>query len=196
MSDQNKKQIYIRDFNIFYDVLKSTLKIVDSAKFIINDTGLAIYGARGKIARCEITSDSIYSTEKIEFSILDLNMLVKLAATIKDIHQDDFNDFKFIVDLPFLRFESKKIKTKISTVNEDIISKWISKKVETHLTPIFEFKTTTELIKRINNHSYIFNDSNGLRIYLETKEDMENNVVYATIGNKENNLNKRKLCYT
>jgi hypothetical protein len=184
-----KKQVLVKDFGLFYEVLRSAIKIVDSAKFIVTDTGLAIYGARGKIARCELTSDAIYSTEKIEFSVLDLSLLVKIAGTVKDIHKDNYSDFKFIVDLPFIRFESKKFKTKLTTINEDAISKWVSKKVETKLEPVLEFKTNGDMIKSINSHSYIFSDPNSLRVYLETKADMENNTIYATLGNNENSLN-------
>ena len=184
-----KKQVLVKDFGLFYEVLRSAIKIVDSAKFIVTDTGLAIYGARGKIARCELTSNAIYSTEKIEFSVLDLSLLVKIAGTVKDIHKDDYSDFKFIVDLPFIRFESKKFKTKLTTINEDAISKWVSKKVESKLEPVLEFKTNGDMIKSINSHSYIFSDPNSLRVYLETKADMENNTIYATLGNNENSLN-------
>lgn len=189
MSEKNKKQILIKDFKLFCDVVKSTTKIIDSAKFIVNENGLAIYGARGKIARCEILSNSIYSTENIEFSILDLNMFVKILNSVIDIHNDDYTDFKFIVDLPFIRFTSKKFKTKFSTCNEDVISKWVSTKVQTQLIPIFEFKTNSGMIKRINSHQFIFNDTSNLRVYIEAKEDMEKNSIFATLGNNETNLN-------
>lgn len=88
-----------------------------------------------------------------------------------------------------MRFQSKKFKTKLTTCNEDVIGKWLSKKVETEMKPVFEFTTTSDLIKRVNNHSYVFQDADKLRIYLETKDDMENNSLYATIGNKESELN-------
>ena len=57
------------------------------------------------------------------------------------------------------------------------------------MNPVFEFTTTSDLIKRINSHSYIFDDAEALRIYLETKRDMENNSLFASIGNRSNNLN-------
>lgn len=57
------------------------------------------------------------------------------------------------------------------------------------MNPIFEFTTTSNLIKRINSHSYIFDDAEALRIYLETKKEMENNSLFASIGNRSNNLN-------
>lgn len=188
MSEQTK-QILVNDFSLFADVMKSATKIVDSAKFIINENGLSIYGARGKIARCELVTNSIYSQTPVEFSILDLNMFVKILGTIKEIHEDDYSDFKFVIDGSFIKFSSKKFKTKLTTCNEDVISKWVSKKIEAQLVPVFEFKTTGDLIRRINSHQFIFSDPNNLRVYLETKQDMENNAVFATVGNKENNLN-------
>lgn len=55
--------------------------------------------------------------------------------------------------------------------------------------PVFEFTTTSDLIKRVNSHSYIFDDAENLRVYLEVKDDMENNSIFASIGNRSNNLN-------
>ena len=187
MSD--KKAILTKDFGLFTEVVKSTAKVVDSAKFIVDSTGLSIYGARERMARCEITTNAIYSQEKLEFSILDLGMLLKILGTIKEVHQNDFTDFKFILDKPFVRFESKKFKTKLTSCNEDVISKWVSKKVETQMKPVFQFKTTPELMKRVNSHSFLFSDPTALKIYLETKDDMEKNSLFATLGNKDTNLN-------
>jgi hypothetical protein len=187
--NSKKQQIFINDFDLFCGIMRSAVKIVSSAKFIINQNGLSIYGARSTIARCELTTNSIYSNELIEFSILDLNMFVKILNSIESIHEHDYSDFTITVNLPFIKFDSKKFKTKLTTCNEEVISKWISKKVETKLTPEFEFTTSSDFIKRIINHSFIFNDQSALRIYLETKDDMEKNTLFATIGNKDNNLN-------
>jgi len=65
----------------------------------------------------------------------------------------------------------------------------LSKKVEAEMKPVFEFTSTSDLIKRINSHSYVYQDNDKLRIYLETKDDMENNTLFATVGNKESELN-------
>lgn len=186
-----KKQnnIILNDFNLFYDVMKATSKILESAKFIVNENGLSIYGARAKIARCELTTNAIYSNSELEFSILDMNMLVKILGSIKEIHENDYSELKFYLDLPFIRFESKKFKTKLNTCNEDIIERWISKKIETPLQPVFEFTTTSDLIRHVTSHSYIFPDQNTLRFYLETNDKMENNILYAVLGNKSTNLN-------
>lgn len=189
MSEKNKKQFIVNDFGLFCEVVRSATKIVDAAKFTVKPSGVEIYGAHGKIARCELTSNAISSTEEISFSVLDLAMLLKVLTTVKEVHEDDFTDFKFILDGSFIKFESKKFKTKLNTCSEDVISKWVSKKVETQMKLVFEFKTTCDLIKRINSHQFIFTDPTALRVYLETKADMENNVVYATLGNNENNLN-------
>lgn len=184
-----KIKLNIKDFNLFCEVIKSAAKIVDSVKITIGPNGLEIYGARNTIARCEILSNTVCYDKNISFCILDLKMFVRILGTVAQIHNDDYSNFNFIIDLPFIRFESKKFKTKFITCSEDVITKWISKKIETPLEPIFEFTTTSDFIKRINNHSYIFNDASSLRVYLETKDDMEKNSLFATIGNKEMNLN-------
>lgn len=135
-------------------------------------------------------SNAITSDEEISIVIQRLDMFCKVLMSVKDIHQDDYSDFKFIVDLPKVLFESKKFKTKFQTQNEELdsIKKWFSTKVSTQLAPTFEFTTTSDLIKRINSHSFIFDKLDDVRIYLETKDDMEKNSVFATIGNKETDL--------
>ena len=182
MSD--KKIILARDFGLFVDVVKSTAKVVESAKFLVDSNGLAIYGARERMARCEITSNAIYCNEKVDFSISDLNMFLKILGTIKEVHENDFTDFKFILDKPFIRFESKKFKTKLSLQNEDVISKWVSKKIETPMTPVFQFKTTPELMKRVNSHSFMFSNPKDVRVYIEKQDAMEKNAIFATLGNR------------
>lgn len=184
-----KKQIQIRDFDLFVEVVKAAVKIVDSAKFIIGENGLEIYGARARIARAEMVSNAVYSPETVTFAVENLQTFLKVLTTVKDIHAGDYANFKFTVDLPHVRFESKKFKTKYGTQNEGIISKWVSEKVTTTLTPTFEFTTTTDIIRQVNSHSYIFTDPTTMRVYLETKADMENNALYATIGNRESDLN-------
>lgn len=184
-----RKQIVVNDFNLFIEVLKSAVKIVDSAKLIVGPTGLEIYGARDKIARCELVSNCISCEESISFCLENLSMFNKIVSTVKDVHDGDYSELKFSYDVPFIRFESKKFKTKYGTCNEDTIGRWVSKKVETTLTPVFEFTTTSDLIRRVNSHSFMFSDSKAVRVYVETKEDMENNAVFATLGNKETELN-------
>lgn len=183
--------INVIDFNLFVDVIKSATKIVESAKITVTPDGLEIYGCRGKLTRCELISNAITSNELVEFTIQKLDVFYKILSSIKEIHQDDYLDFKFIVDLPKIRFESKKFKTKFQTQLESIdeVNKWISTKIKTDLVPEFEFTTTSDLIRRVNNHSYIFDKIDDIRIYLETKDDMEKNSLFATLGNKTTELN-------
>ena len=186
----NRKEIHVNDFNLFADMIKSATKIVESAKITITETGAEIYGCRGKLTRCELVSNAVYSDEKIELTIENLGTFYKVLCTICEIHKDDFLDFKFSVDMPKVIFESKKFKTKFQTQTEtiDSVAKWLSTKVVTQLVPEFEFTTTSDLIRRISSHSYIFDKIDDLRIYLETKDDMEKNALFATLGNKATNL--------
>ena len=185
----SKNQVSICDFNLFFEAIRSTSKILESAKMTIDQTGMTIYGAKDRIARCEIQTNSVMANEPLTFSILSMATFVKVLSTIKDIHDGDFTDFKMTVDPSQVKFASKKFKTKLQCCNEDIIQQWISKKVEAEMHPVFEFTTTSDLLKRISSHSYIFDDAEALRVYLETKSDMENNSLFATIGNHANSLN-------
>lgn len=182
-------QISINDINLLHEVIKSTAKVVDSAKITVNENGLVVYGVRDRIARCEVASNAIYSPTEVSFSLLNLQTLVKVLQTIKDVHDNDYTGLKFVAELSSLKFSSKKFKTKLQCCSEDVITRWISKKIETEMKPIFEFTTTSDLIKRVNSHSYIFDDAENLRVYLEVKDDMENNSIFASIGNRSNNLN-------
>lgn len=184
-----KTDIKVRDFDLFCDMMKSTAKLVESAKLHIDQNGLSIYGAHGYVARCEITTDAVWSSSPIEFSLLELSTFTRILQSVQDVHEGDYSTFKFIVDLPFVRFESKKFKTKLSTCNEEVIAKSISKKLEAKYKTICEFTTTSDLIKRVLSHQFIFSSTDSLRVYLETKDDMEKNTVYATLGNKQTNLN-------
>ena len=184
-----KQIIKINDFELFLKAIKSLNKLTPSAKFTINNEGLTIYG-KNAFARGELTTNSI-STEKqqIEFCILDLSLFIKILNTVYDIHRDDFSEISMWFDFPFIKIESAKFKTKLSTCKEEIIANSISQKIKTQLTPVFEMFTSSKQIKYINSHSFITSDPDSSRIYLSTDKTMENNVVYARIGNDSNELN-------
>lgn len=184
-----KKQIQVVDFDLFCEVVKSAGKLVESAKISIGPSGLEIFGARPGTARCELKSNAVASQDPLSFSVQSIASFMKVAATVKEIHEGDYSGMKFYYDEPFIRFESKKFKTKYASCNEDIISGWVSKAVTTEMKTVFEFTSTPDLIKRVGAHSFMFSDPKSARVYVETKPDMENNAVFATIGNKETALN-------
>lgn len=189
-----KIKIQVSDFNVFYDMMKSTAKIVEAAKFQINTAGLAIYGtAHDGIARCEIVTNAISVSPGVpdtEFIIENMANFVKLLGTVKDAHEDDFSDLGFFYAMPFVKFESKKIKIKLTTCNEiEKVEKWFSKKITTEMESKLEFTTTSDMISRINKHAYISSDPTSMRIYLGLQDDMEKNALYASAGNRENDLN-------
>lgn len=183
-----KETIKINDVNLFYESLVSFSKLATSAKFMIDENGLTIYG-KNSFSRGEMTSNAIFSKNPIEFCLLDIGMFIKLLNTALEIHKESQSDINLIVDLPFIKIESGKFKTKITTCKEEIIATSISTKIKTELKPVFEFTTSSDLIKRVNGHSFIFQDSESIRIYLMTDDEMENNVLYAKIGNESNDLN-------
>ena len=96
--ENNKNQVLIKDFDLFFEAIRASSKILESAKITVSDTGLTIYGVKDRIARCEIQSNAISATQEISFSILNLGTLVKVLQTIKEIHPGDFTDFKMLVD--------------------------------------------------------------------------------------------------
>lgn len=187
--EEKKNQVLVKDFNLLVETFKATAKVLESAKITVNSTGLVIYGVKDRIARCEIQSTAISMPQETTFAIQNLGTFVKVLQTVKDVHHEDFTDFKLLIDQTQIKFSSKKFKTKLQCCNEDVIQQWISKKVEAKMSPVFEFTTTSDLIKRVSSHSYIFDDAEALRIYLESKKDMENNTLFASIGNRSNNLN-------
>lgn len=183
-------EINIKDFNLFFEVMKTASKLVDAAKLHFSPNGLEIYGARDTAARVELTTNAVSSNDEFDFCIDNISMLNRVLSTAKEIHGDDFSELKIGYSRPNLNFKSKKFKMKYSTCNESTISKWISKKIETKMQTLFEFKTSNDLIKRTNGHSFLFTDSKAIKVYLETKDDMEANAVFATLGNKDVDIGK------
>lgn len=188
MSNSKKENLIINDFKLFLDTLKSFSKLTNSCKITFNSNGFSIYG-KNIFARGEVTSNTVCANKDISVCISDLSMLIKLLSTAHTIHESDDSDLKLIIDLPFIKIESGKFKTKVTTCKEEIIAGSVSQEIKTILTPVFEFSTSTEQIKTVNSHSFILPDQNMARIYLTVEPTMENNVLYATIGNDSNDLN-------
>ena len=182
--------IHINDFSLFFESLKSLSKLVESAKFIFSEFGLEIYGARDMMARCEYSTNSTYADSPFEFCIDNIGMFIRVLSTVKDVHDDDYSELDIQYTKPNVWFKSKKIRMKYSTCNESTIMKWISKKIETQMTPVFSFKTSSELIKRINGHGFLFTNSKDIKAYIETKSDMESNNVFMTLGNRQVDIGK------
>ena len=183
-------EIVINDFNLFVEAMKSAVKIVDAAKLMFSPNGLEIYGARSNAARCELTTNAVYSNDTFDFCIDNVAMLNRVLSTVKEVHDNDFSELEISYSRPNLHFKSKKMKTKYSTCNESTISKWVSKKITTQMEEVFSFKTSSDMIKRINSHSFMFTDAKAINVYLETKDDMEANAVFATLGNKNVDLGR------
>jgi hypothetical protein len=179
--------IKINDFDVFNESIKAVSKIVQSCKMTIDQDGLTIY-SQNNFARSELTTDAIYSEKAIEICIRDLSMLLKIMKLIKDQHDNDYTKLKITFEEPFIKFSSNKMDAKLSTIKEHVIQNFISKKVQTVLIPVFEFKTSSENIKMINSYQFIFPDIDSGRIYIKTDENMEKNVVYAELNNRINDF--------
>ena len=188
MSKEQKNKITIQDFDLFYDIVKAISKFADGAKINVNQSGLTIH-CKNSVARCTFTSNALVSVDELSFVITELQTFVKLMQTVKDLHEGDYSTLKFSLDGNDIRFSSKKTKLKLITKKEELITQWISQAFNTPLTPVFEFNTSSDYIKRVNSHSYILSDPNELRIYLALNPEMENNTIYATLGNNSNNMN-------
>jgi len=184
-----KQKIKINDFDLFLQSLKALNKLATSAKLTINSEGLTVYG-KNAFSRGEMTTDAVVAEkDPIEFCVLDLAMFIKVLTTAKEVHEDDFSEISLFFEFPFVKIESGKFRTKLSTCKEEVIANSVSQKVKTVLTPTFEFITSTKQIKYVNLHSFITSDPETARVYLSTDSSMENNVVYARIGNDANELN-------
>lgn len=183
-------EIIVDDFNLFVETMKAAAKLVNAAKLLFSPNGLEIYGARDIAARCELTTNAVHSNDIFDFCIDSISMLNRILSTVKDVHDNDYSELEMSYSRPNLLFKSKKMKTKVSTCNESTISKWVSKKITTQMNSVFTFKTSSDLIKRMNGHSFMFTDAESINVYLETKDDMESNAVFATMGNKNIDLGR------
>ena len=183
-------EIIVDDFNVFVDMLKAAAKLVDAAKLMFSPNGLEIYGARDIAARCELMTNAVHSNDTFDFCVESIAMLNKILTTVKEVHEGDYSELEMTYSRPNLLFKSKKMRTKYSTCNESTIAKWVSKKIVTPMNAVFSFKTSSDIIKRMNGHSFMFTDFKSIKVYLETKDDMEANAVFATLGNKNMDLGR------
>lgn len=185
-----QEELTINDFDLFAECIKAINKISPSVKIQIDEFGLKIT-SRNQLARCEVRSNSVTSKNALSFCLSDLNTFIKLLSTVKSLHEDDFSSLKIFYNEPFVNFKSKKIKTKLTTVVEDKIEKSIDEGFKQDLSMFpseFEFKTNSNYIKRINSHTFLFSDMDSARIYIKSETDMNNNTVYATLGNQDNDF--------
>ena len=183
----SKENIHIRDFELLYDIVKAISRMADGVKFTIDENGLVIY-AKNDYSKCNLTSNAVYSANKVEFCIGELAMFLRVLTTVKDTYKNDFSSVTMSYEQPFVRIESGKFKTKIAAVDEQRVSKFVATKIKSELMPRLEFTTSSNLIKTINSHSFIFQNPSDARIYVTTEKDMQNNTVFATIGNERNEL--------
>lgn len=183
-------KIDIVDFDLFFDTMKAAAKMVKAAKLMFSPAGLEIYGACEMIARCELTTNAVKSADTFDFCIDDIGMLNKVLSTVKGVHKDSIDELSIAYSKPNLTFKSSKMRMKYSACNESTISQWVSKKIEAKISSIFEMKTTSDLIKQLNGHSFLFDSSKSVNVYIETKDDMEKNAVFATLGNRNVDLGK------
>ena len=185
----SRQKIKLNDFELLYEVMKSLSKMSDGAKLTIDDCGLTVY-AKNDFSKCELTSNAVTADEKVEFNIGSLGTLIKVLTTVKELYRDgDYSsDVSLSYEQPFLKIESKKFKTKIGAVEDDRISSFIGNKVHTALTDQMTFTTSSALIKAVNSHSFIFNDSNSARVYITTDPEMQSGSVFARIGNDQLDL--------
>lgn len=184
----SKQNLKIADFDVFYESLKAVGKLTNAVKLSFSKSGLTIY-ARNQFARLELVTDSVTSEDDISLCLPDLSMLLKIFGTAREIHENDIDELKVYVELPFLKIESKKFKTKLTSCKEEIIIASISKKVTTAMEHVFDFSISSTAIKNICAHSFILQDLDAARIYLAAHDDMENNSLFATVGDNSSSLN-------
>lgn len=182
-----KENIKINDFELFYEIVKSLTRIADGVKFTIDQNGMVVY-AKNDYSKCNLTSNSVESQTPIEFCIGELSMFLKILTTVKEMYKDNYDSVKISYDQPFVKIESGKFKTRVASCDEQRISKFVATKIKTELSPMLEFTTSSNLIKAINSHSFIFQNSADARIYITTESEMQNNTIFATIGNEGNEL--------
>lgn len=182
-----KETIDIKDFELFYEIVKSLTRMADGVKFMFDSNGLVVY-AKNDYSKCNLKSNAASSKNPVEFCIAELATFLRILTTVKDMYKDDYGLVKLSYEQPFVKIASGKFKTKVAACDETRISKFVATKLKTELTPKLEFTTSSAFIKAINSHSFIFQNSADARIYLTTEKDMQNNTIFATIGNESNEL--------
>lgn len=181
----NYTLVNVGDFDLFSTTIKALSKLVPAAQFVINEDGYRIF-SKNSFARIETYSSVLYTNNdtEVSFCINDLTKLNKVLSSIKREFGNDTIKINIKVSDKQISFESSKIKAKLITVREETIETYIVQTaVQTQLTPVFKFYTTSELIRNMNSNSFLFSDLDNIRIYLCNKQhDMDNNVLYAKMA--------------
>jgi len=182
------KNIYIKDFDILDQTLSAVLKLVPSFKLMFNQTGLTIHCCNS-FARCSVFTNSATSDEDITLCIKDGAIFTKTLDVIKkEEGKKVSSNVTLTYDDTFIHIKTKTVKTKIITVKEEVIQNTVAKAVVSQLTPVLEFKTSSDNIKKVLSNGYMFTDPESIRVYLNQQEEMMQNCVYAEVTNKTNRL--------
>ena len=72
-----KNEIKINDFELFLESIKPISKITTAAKISVNENGIKI-NTRNDVCRCEIKTNSLYSTDEFDMLIGDINQFIKI----------------------------------------------------------------------------------------------------------------------
>ena len=183
----SKIKLNVGNFDLLVDALKAYSKVADCAKLEFSPEGMEISG-RNQVARCELSTNAVSSKTNETICIPELSTCLKLMESARTLSKEDLSDIELYLDYPFIRISSKRLKTKITACKEEIIASNVIPKMKAVLTPSMEFTTSTNLIKALNYHSFIFAKKEDAKIYLSEEPDMKKNTLFATIGNKMNDL--------
>ena len=108
-----KETIDIKDFELFYEIVKSLTRMADGVKFMFDSNGLVVY-AKNDYSKCNLKSNAASSKNPVEFCIAELATFLRILTTVKDMYKDDYGLVKLSYEQPFVRIESGKFKTKVA----------------------------------------------------------------------------------
>jgi len=182
------KVINITNFNIFEQTIASILKLVPQAKLSFNSNGMNIHVKVDNQYRASVFSNSADCTEDVSFCFNNIASFYSILKLIKTDHKKTVPEIEMGYDNTFLHIKCKNLKTRLITVKEEIVQSNVAKQVDMPLTPVLEFKTSSDLIKTIMSNSFIFTDKNESRIYLNQHPDLQKNTIYAEVTNKNAKL--------
>lgn len=182
------KQINITNFNIFEQTIAAILKLIPQAKLSFGPTGMSINVKVDNQYRAIVFSNSADCKEDISFCFNNLAAFYNILKLIKADHKKTTPEIEMGFDNTFLHIKCKNLKTRLITVKEETIQANVAKAVDMVLTPVLEFKTSSDLIKTIMGNSFIFANKDESRVYLNQHPDLQKNTIYAEVTNKNAKL--------
>ena len=174
-------KLQVNDIEVFNEMLKSIVKIVPDAQFVVNSEKVEVKVINdSQTIRAFFTSTSLTCDEDVTFCFKDVINLKKSIELIVNI--EDESDCELEFNGSFISY-ANDVKFKMKVVKSDIIDQYITTDISTKLKKEFSFSMEPDKIRQVIQCTNIVNDPDS-KVYFSCADD---NVI-CEIDNKTNKM--------